>query len=451
MPLIGIHGDLPEWWNVMLAPVFLVFYPNIVAKSVFAHILIDMAIICYVVLAWKRPELRPNSNFLLYALVGYIGILIISAALGVSLNRSLWGTFQRSTGVMDMVHWTAYAVMLGGLFNVEGRFYAVRIRNNRRPVKHVVFGRTWILLNIGVACVIALIALWQWMVEPGRVGSTLDNPLYLGGYSVVIAMLAIKLLWERWNGQRTIEKQRKESGLVRVGRRPVYGRFGNGYILGLVRYSLPCILLITAVFLSGSRSSVLALAVSIITLGVWYAAGSRRFIFNHWVLGICGGAAFFASVLFVFIYKGASPFQAGGWTDRHEAIRIGLTAFADRPLTGYGPENFVAAFSKHADPERFTRPELQFDSSHNHFVDALVETGIIGLAGLLVLTGAAAWALRRDGFLLAAWLGLTVQLFFLFDTPALNLCWAIILAFAIAETTRKVYDKTKEKTLVKKG
>ena len=142
----------------------------------------------------------------------------------------------------------------------------------------------------------------------------------------------------------------------------------------------------------------MALAAAIITLGVWYVAKDRqsirvalRYLANtlygrvrSWertgvnlLVGFCIGLLLVA--LGVSVYRGASPFQQGGWSDRHEAIRIGLQAFTGRPILGYGPENFVVGFSKHADPERFTRPELQFDSSHNHFVDALVETGILGL------------------------------------------------------------------------
>ena len=490
MPLISIHGDLPNWWNELFAPAWLVYFPNIVSKSVFAHILIDIAIIAYLFAAWRRPELRPRSSFLLYALMAYIGIMIASAALGASLNRSLFGTFQRSTGVMDMVHWTAYAVMIGSVLNAERGLAAgvgsvrARIRERARVrgdsgidsdnfgvrFVHLISGglfsdskrrtateknsiihsrsvrggrsinhshhgdsgiRTNLLrLNIGVACVIALIALWQWIQEAGRVGSTLDNPIYLGGYSVVMAMLAMKLLWEKWNE-------------LRISNPDSLGRCIGGERWFWI---LACALAvtITAVFLSGSRSSVMALAVSIVTLGAWYGIRDRRFSVRNWlVFGAALGLLATSALLF---YRGATPFQSGGWADRHEAIRIGIEAWEDKPFLGYGPENFVVGFSKHADPERFTRPELQFDSSHNHFMDALVETGFAGLASLMVLTGAVGWYLRRDGFLLAAWVGLAVQLFWLFDTPALNLCWAILLGFAVHRS--QVYDKEKPPNVV---
>jgi O-antigen ligase len=436
MPLIALLPDsglLASLWNALWGGYFHTFFPNVLPKSVYSHIVIDIAIFCYLFAAWKRPELRPRDSFLLYALVGWLGIMVASAFFGDSLNRSLWGTFQRATGLMDMVHWTAYAVMIGGLLNASSRSATKKdsIVSARRFHRSGVRGHNgfnidnFLYLNIGVACFIALVALIQWILSPGRVGSTLDNPIYLGGYSMVMAMIAWKLAWSRRHDKRSLANYWN------------YCASRGAYLWATVA------LLGVAVFLSGSRSSVLALVVALITLGAWYASNNasfnlfrirtwiRKLRSRRWLVLVLGCLLFLG--IGIGFYRGASPFQSGGWADRQYAIETGLRAWQERPVTGYGPENYNVAFAQFADPAKLTRRDMSFDSAHNHYVDALVETGALGLAATLVVTGAVAWRLRRDGFMLAAWVGLTVQLFFLFDTPALNLVWAILAGYAVRE------------------
>jgi O-antigen ligase len=58
-----------------------------------------------------------------------------------------------------------------------------------------------------------------------------------------------------------------------------------------------------------------------------------------------------------------------------QAIKI----FQERPILGWGPENFSAAFEKHYLPQF----EVWYDRAHNIFFDYLAETGILGLLSYL--------------------------------------------------------------------
>ena len=55
--------------------------------------------------------------------------------------------------------------------------------------------------------------------------------------------------------------------------------------------------------------------------------------------------------------------------------------FLEKPLLGWGPENFSAAFDKYFDPRHFTpgkQSETWFDYAHSLIFDYLAETGILG-------------------------------------------------------------------------
>ena len=75
------------------------------------------------------------------------------------------------------------------------------------------------------------------------------------------------------------------------------------------------------------------------------------------------------------------------------AWEAGLRAFAERPLLGWGPENFGAAYGRHA--SGFAARWVSHDRAHNALVETAVTTGIPGLAAWLALWAATFVVLAR--------------------------------------------------------
>ena len=68
--------------------------------------------------------------------------------------------------------------------------------------------------------------------------------------------------------------------------------------------------------------------------------------------------------------------------------------FLDRPLLGWGPENFSAVFDKYFDPRHFVPGEQSqtwFDRAHSVFFDYLATTGIVGLLSYLGMFAVFFW------------------------------------------------------------
>lgn len=76
-----------------------------------------------------------------------------------------------------------------------------------------------------------------------------------------------------------------------------------------------------------------------------------------------------------------------GFKDRIAIWSIGLQGFNERPLTGWGWENFNVVFNKFVDPTAskvfFTEP--WFDRSHNQIIDIMTLSGVIGSAAYILM------------------------------------------------------------------
>jgi len=152
---------------------------------------------------------------------------------------------------------------------------------------------------------------------------------------------------------------------------------------------------IVAILLSGSRGATLAVAVG---LAILFAQQRPRL---RSVAAILAGA----SLVFAAFYLspagqhlrarvhwiGDDP--AGG--ARLLLWRDSLKMAAAKPLTGVGPENFVAEFPRYQSQElERAYPDFYNESPHNLFLDVLTNEGALGLAALLGIIASAFWAAR---------------------------------------------------------
>ncbi len=90
--------------------------------------------------------------------------------------------------------------------------------------------------------------------------------------------------------------------------------------------------------------------------------------------------------------------SAGDFGETSVAQRIGLwrtslEMAADRPVLGAGPDSFPTLFPSYRTPDQpgMGTANIRPESSHNVFLDQLVDTGFVGLAVLLGLIGVCVW------------------------------------------------------------
>ncbi len=134
----------------------------------------------------------------------------------------------------------------------------------------------------------------------------------------------------------------------------------------------------------------------------------------------------------------------GTFTSRLLNIKMSLSGFKERPLLGWGQDNYFYVFAKHNDARMYAQ-EPWFDRTHNVFMDWLIAGGALGLVAYLALYFSAIWTMwfskfaksiknNREQFIEKSLLtGLLIAYFihniFVFDNLISYLLFFIVLAY----------------------
>jgi len=373
-----------------------------------------------VVGAWSQVRWRPLA--LPLALLGAVLLTsVVATAFGTDPIRSLLGEYLRYQGLLPLFLYAA--LMLAAMV-------AVAYADTARPLLVGVF--------IGGVLSAAYGAL-QWMdldwvtwggVPAGQIGGAFAQPEVLGIELVVAAAASTALLWSDDTRARIV--------------------VGAGIALMLF-----------VVMLSLSRGAWVAAFAAAIALGAMHFELLRSWR-SRWWYALPVAAVVAAAVLAV--PQGRDTLgsawkrmgSARSFTDTSVSQRIGLWKLsfemaADHPVVGAGPDAFPQLFADYRTQDqpgyhtRNARPE----SSHNIFLDRLVDTGVLGTAAFLALLGASAWVgwralLRAEGMrraqlagLLAALAGYYAATFFYYAESATGwLPWLLLGAlFGLAAAT----------------
>ncbi|MBI4199367.1 MAG: O-antigen ligase family protein [Chloroflexi bacterium] len=438
---------------VLLTPLVVsqdTLFPYVVGKALFARSLIEVVTACWLLLALRNPHYRPSRSWLLGLFALYFLVSLGAAVAGVSFQHSFWGDFRRMGGVFDLAHWFAFTVVLSSV---------VRGRAQWR----------WLLnANVGVSFLVALIGLAQhynwrvfsplyWYLRPtDRLDVTLGNPTYVGAYMLVNLFLALALLSHSFQA-RTQPLQRP--GRQRGKARPAPPQRSGSLLAWRTFWASAAAADVGVLALSGTRGAAVGLGVGLLLAGAGYVAwGQRRRLRGAVGAGLAALVllALLAPVLHdlpgirqlmqsnVTLRRLDSVLTLGtqeaSLKARLDSAAIGLAAFADAPVLGWGPENFAVAFDRYATGDNFPEGSRLADQAHNKPLEELATRGMLGFLAYVLLLGRAGWVLLRalptdprersfNLFLAAAFVGYLVQDLFLFDTPATFLQLIVLLAW----------------------
>ena len=447
----GVRGGLVL---LLLLPLVITptMYPAMVGKALYARGLIEIITALWVVgLLWKIAP-RPPRSWVLLAFAAYVIIAMVSAIWGVSFTRSIWSTYARMMGVWDLFHWFLIVVVATAVIGSPREW------------------RTFINCNLAIALLLCMLALAQaYGLSVCRVSATLGHPSYLAAILVVTTILAVGLLIQsflRSEGKGTAVPSAPSS----LGQEPVLGPVKERNLVAWrIFWAAVAFLGIWVLLLTGTRGALLGLVggavIMPVALVIW---GNRRALRPillalgvilsavvvlfavDWTVGLRIGANCEQDVVPAKLARTST--EEGSVARRLKAAEAGLHAFKDRPLLGWGPENFEPAFERFVDPSffkyksesfdqtnNFKHAVIAFDDPHNKVLGELATKGALGALAYLVLWGAMVWAVLRrrrpprDEVLayavLGALTGFFIQNLFLFDTPSTMLQLALLMAW----------------------
>jgi O-antigen ligase len=443
-------------------------FPFIVGKALFSRTIIEITFAFWLVLALRRPEYRPAQSTLAVFLGLFVLATLVSAIFGVSFQRSIWSNYERMTGTFDLLHWWAALVVMMSMIKgtPQWRLYLTGFLS---------VGLFISFLGLLQANEVAWAGPNQWFgwlrgQEITRITISLGNATYVGSLGMTLTIIGLGLFMDRmW---RTVPNSAAAdaggSAPRRRGRRAPSARLPVPGIMEELKFPIAAFYLLVIIgglyilYESGSRGSTLGLMVGLGVAGLMYSLwGPQR----RWrmITKVLTPLLPISVIVILFLPSGAveklqdiSPllFRSIGSLGEDSALhsrgvgtRAALQAFSDRPITGYGFENFSTVWNNRLEDDDFQGVFPELDVAHNDPAEILSTTGLLGFLPYAAFWLWAMWlAYARfrqrkesqwlDLAMLAALVGFFIHLLFLFDTASTMLVLILMLAYAGATESR---------------
>ena len=405
---------------LLLTPLVLTpstYFPYVVGKAVYARSVIEIVVGLWVVLALLAPAYRPRRSLVLVLLGAGIASAVASALMGASPQRSLWSSYERMQGVVETAHWAALALAAACTLQAP---------------------RQWRVLfncSLAVGAAVAVIAICQGLGVTGvpfygtyisvggnRVGGTLGNPIYLSAYLLINAVLACGLLARSFardpapadaagDGRREGRAARRAAGRRRTPT-PDERKGQRRAVLWRTFWLAALAVHLWAVEMAGSLGPILGAAGGVGALALACLALARRRRTRLLGMGLVCALALVLVLALPVVLQATGTKSIARSVDSHLLRRLirldvdnmtvrtrlaawqaGFAGFADRPLFGWGPENFLVVFGRHG--EEFPKRMQPHDAAHSAFVEELATKGAVGAGIYLALWAAAVVVLLR--------------------------------------------------------
>ncbi len=418
IPFIIANGNLADIAN-WLFPVN-AFFPFIVGKNFVFRILVEVMLGLYILLALREPRYRPRRSYVLWAVVIFTAWVGVATMFSVDPVKSFWSNFERMEGYITILHLLAYFLIAAAVINVEKlwtRYFQVSV------------GMSVLMGFYGIAQLAHAIPIDQGST---RIDGTLGNSAYLAGYMLFNIFFALVLLTRSWKN---------------VSLRYTY---------------IPVILFQIFILLeTETRGTILGLfgGLAFAALYILWCAWRRESVnssLKRWSLGYL---AFLVLIFVVFLGIRNIPsvrnapvigrLASISFSDPTIQSRLMITGmvwqgFKDKPITGWGQDNFNFVFNKYYNPAMYA-DEQWFDRAHDVFLDWLMNAGAPGFLLFISLFALSGWAFIRSdlpiterAILLGLVVGYAIHDAAVFDNIVSYLGFFTLLALAHGLSARDV-------------
>ena len=416
IPLIGINN---------------LYFPFITGKAFTFRILIEILGGVWLLLAISDKKYRPRFSWLLIAILSFISVISIADIFGINPYRSFWSDFERMDGLINLLHLILYFLIAGSALTTK-------------KVWDYFFNTT-----IGISVLLSLLALLQLAgmmeinTDAGRLDSTIGNAAHFGIYVLLHIFLAIFMLI-RWQGKPK------------------------------VRYIYTAIILLHTIVLyfTANRSAMFGLLGGVFVTTLLIALLER----NHKILRKIAISTILGIVMLIgafILIKNQSFIQQSPILNRFAVVSlegmrnqpryyfwsIAVEGFKERPILGWGQENYKNVFFKYYHPALYNS-EIISDKPHNVVLEWLVSGGLLGVLSYLLIYGTvlyyvwlskrSTWSLVEKSVLTGFLAGYFINGLFLFDNLTSYIIFFAFLAYVYSQTLpeyqeEKIHDKLRKR------
>lgn len=410
------------------------FFPFVAPKSLYFMAFSQIIFFSWLALIFINSKYRPKFNLLLLGLLIYLFSFTLSSIFGVNPSYSFWSKYERMSGLLMQLH----------LF---GFFLALSFTFNEEDFKKI------FAFSIILAIWAGIYAVYKVDNQTMRGGGYLGNESFLGTYLLFNCFFALYLVFK---AKDVFKKIFLSCFLILL------------ILLLLTGVNLKNLSFSEAIFAilfkTGARAAKISLYGGLVFLFLFWLVFSKRKVLK--ILGISillPSVILISFALYSIMFLPQSYFrqflekEVGSFGGRFFVWEIAKKGFLEKPIFGWGPENFEYAFYKYYNPcfgTEFCGYDTWYDRAHNIVFDTLVATGILGLLSYLFLFFAIFILLWKNfakgnfnfwpfGIFVSLFIAYFIQNLTVFDMVSSFLM--LFLSFAFIASFEKKEDEEKEK------
>jgi O-antigen ligase len=416
-----------------------IFFPFIGGKDWFFRFAVEFAVIA-MLLYWAFEaregdvEKRLKQTFknpLVVAVTIFVAVFLLACLFAYDMHAAFWSNYERGEGGFQMIHYYLFFFLLAMLFEEKEwrNIFKCSLGAAGLMIGHGLLANFGVATFIGPYTGTTAPTGWLHLLVNGRFEGSLGNPAYVAPY-LMFSMFFAAYLWIM------AEKEKRATQFT---------EWGYGILIAIFLFFF---------FLSQTRGALIGMILAAVVFLVYLLIAGSHMV-RKWagvvlaILLVLGGTGFALRNNATVQSFPESRLLQLSLSDATAQTRLWVwgeawKGFLDRPILGWGPENFTAVYDKYFDP-RFYVPgqntETWFDRAHSVYFDYLSETGILGLFAYLGVFATFFWQFFKNhkngtasvvlsGFVLAlpvAYLGQGVAIF---DVFPMYLSLFIFLAFA---------------------
>lgn len=369
-----------RWGIFLLLPLPLyisssMLFPFITGRNFGFRILVEILAVAWVGLLALSRDYRPRLSPLVKSVVLLLFIATIADLLGANPYRSFWSNYERMEGLIGLIHMVLFFLMLPAAFRTFNQWRAF------------FYGSSIVSLLVAAVAISQKFGLTQSYQGGVRVDGTIGNPAYLASYLMFNVFFLLFFIWrENRNWMRWMA-----AAAILIELWVIYLTATRGVILAML--AVAGLLALAFAFKRAvdrrevvlKKSALSVLLLGVVVIGTFFAFRNTQFVRSNPVLGR------FASI----------SFEERTVQSRFLIWNIAWQGVKERPILGWGQENFYFVFNKYFNPQLWAN-EPWFDRSHNVFFDWMIHAGILGLLAYLAVLFFGArniWLAYRSGVL----------------------------------------------------
>lgn len=335
---------------LIFASLLVFLIPAHLYRVVYFNVIVEISVFIYLWLLVKNKIKPPKISLIGAAFFIFILVSALATIFSVEPAKSFWGAPVRSMagGLFMYVHYFAFFTVLVSIFDNKEKYLQL--------LKWVVF----------IGFVAGLYGFYEKFISGiSRTDSFFGNPIYFGMFSLFILFLGVYSF--------LAENRKIKYFYLLVAILSFFNIFtslSRGPIVGLVGSLLIFVPLVFFLIIKQFKNNNKNILIVIVITTVFLAAGFQ-FLSNGNVL----------------IKRFENLSSDTNVLNRLVSWKIALKAVKDRPILGWGQENFGLAFNKHFNPKFLSdiSAELWFDRAHNNILDIATTTGILGTLSYLFI------------------------------------------------------------------